>query len=187
MAASYPGAIKTFSAITLGATVLEQALFDEMALEIEAIETTLGLNAHGSSGSIKERVNLAMDYDGGPPGFVRHVSPVAKGRRMRCGVESVTGDQLTNKTTGGTFTVTLATPFPANHGMLVFPELQLTESDPADSTIAAFICHWQRSNTNNTSFTVLVSTRVGTMPAVGSSFMFHWIAIENDDYSMTQI
>lgn len=189
MPASYPGAIKTFGAITSGVTVLEQALFDEMALEIDAIETELGINVHGSSGSLRERVSLAMDNDGGPPGLLRLVNAVDNtGRRMRAGVTSFTSDELATTGTGavgGRAGVTFDVPFPSGVGSIAFCELQLTESDPTDDSIPAFICQWGPGS--DLAFTFLVTTRKAQKPASGTSFIVHWIAIEDASRSMLTI
>lgn len=189
MAASYPGAIKTFSAITSGATVLEQSLFDDAIAEIEAIEAELGINCHGSMGSIAERVTLALDKDGGSLGMIGVVNATdSQGRRMRCGVETVSSDQLTPVPTSGTvlagrYHVTFDTPLTTT--CIVFPELQLVESDPTLDTIAAFIVAW--GNGSSTGFDVEVSTKTCRIPDPGTSFMFHWIAIEDSSTSLATI
>jgi hypothetical protein len=180
MAASYPGAIKTFSAITSGVTVLEQALFDEMHLEIEAIEATLGLNVQGSSGSIRERVNLAMDNDGGPPGRLGSVHAADnEATRMRCGINSFTSDSLASRGTGavsGMGGVTYPTPFPGGSTSIVFCELQLVEADPTVDTNPAFIVPYGAAS--DLAFSFLVTTRKAARPANGTSFIVHWIAFQ---------
>lgn len=191
MSASYPGAIKTFSAITSGVTVLEQSLFDDAVAEVEAIETELGINVHGSMGSLAERVNLGLDKDGGSLGLLQLVNATdTQGRRMRAGVQQVTADQLTAYPTTGTafsghFAVTFSPAFPGGSTCLVFCELQLLESDPTLDTIAAFICQWGPGSNNG--FVVQVNTKTCRIPANGTSFMFHWIAFEETSGSVATL
>lgn len=181
MSAAYPSAIKSFTAINRGVTVLTQALFDDAIAEVEAIEATLGLNVHGRSGSLSERVKLAMDYDGGGPGHVEMVNATDAQRvRFRCGVTHIDASTLTGKPTGGPFrcgqgTITFPVPLTSNATMLL--ELQLTESDPALDNIASFV--WWAPNHSSTGFTYQVATKTRTIPDPGTSFILHWIAFEN--------
>jgi hypothetical protein len=191
MAASYPAAIKTFSAITLGATVLEQVLFDDMVAEIEAIEAELGINCHGSMGSLAERVNLALDWDGGSLGMIGVVNATdAQGRRMRCGVEQITSDQLTAYPATGTaysghYTINFSPAFSSGSACIAFCELQLIESDPTLPGIASFICQW--GSGTSSSFTIQVNTKQPRIPDAGTSFMVHWIAIEDTSTSLATL
>lgn len=190
MAASFPTSVKSFSAITPGVTTLEQSLFDDTVAEVEAIETALGVNCHGSSGSIAERINLSLNADGYPPGHVAHVQSavsVGVGRRVRCGVDSFAADDLTSVTIGGltlagTGTISFIPQFPTGGSEpIVFFELQLTESDPSLDTIAAFVCQYGTPTQTSASF--LVSTRKCRKPASGTSFILHWIAMDDASYN----
>ncbi len=57
MAASFPGAIKNFSAIVNGVTKLVAALFNSPYDEITAIETELGTSPKGSYADVKARLD----------------------------------------------------------------------------------------------------------------------------------
>lgn len=57
MAADYPGAIKTFSAVVNGITKLVMALFNSPYDEITAIQTELGTDPAGSYTDVKTRLN----------------------------------------------------------------------------------------------------------------------------------
>jgi hypothetical protein len=64
MAASFPGAIKSFSAVVNGVTKLVAALFNSPYDEITAIETELGTDPAGSVADLKTRLAVSMN-DGG--------------------------------------------------------------------------------------------------------------------------
>lgn len=64
MAASYPGAIKSFSAIANGVTKLVAALFNSPYDEITAIETELGTDPAGSASDLKTRLAVGMNDSG---------------------------------------------------------------------------------------------------------------------------
>ena len=64
MAASYPAAVKTFSAIVNGITKLVAALFNSPYDEITAIETELGTDPAGSVADVKTRLAVSLDDDG---------------------------------------------------------------------------------------------------------------------------
>src|SRR3989304_2869910 len=64
MAASYPAAVKTFSAIVNGVTKLVAALFNSPYDEITAVETELGTNPAGSVADVKTRLAVALNDDG---------------------------------------------------------------------------------------------------------------------------
>lgn len=64
MAASYPGAIKSFSAVVNGVTKLVAALFNSPYDEITAIETELGTDPAGSATDLKTRLAVGMNDSG---------------------------------------------------------------------------------------------------------------------------
>lgn len=64
MAASYPGAVKTFSAIINGVTKLVAALFNSPYDEITAIETELGANVAGSVTDLVARLTVFLNDNG---------------------------------------------------------------------------------------------------------------------------
>ena len=64
MAASYPGAVKTFSAVVNGVTKLVAALFNSPYDEITAIETELGTDVAGSLSDLKTRLAVALNDNG---------------------------------------------------------------------------------------------------------------------------
>ena len=64
MAASYPAAIKTFSAIVNGVTKLVAALFNSPYDEVTAIETELGTDPAGSLSDLKTRLAVSIADDG---------------------------------------------------------------------------------------------------------------------------
>lgn len=64
MAASFPGAVKTFSAVVNGVTKLVAALFNSPYDEITAIETELGTDPAGSMTDLKTRLAVSMNDDG---------------------------------------------------------------------------------------------------------------------------
>jgi hypothetical protein len=178
--ASYPGAIKTFTAITTG-TKLEQVLFDDAIAEIEAIETELAANVHGSMGSVAERVKLAIDLDGLSPGNVKFLNATdGERKRFRCGVTAFNVDDMT-KITGppaaghvGTVTFAPALTVACN----AFVSIQPSVTDFSLSTIPAICCYVQASGTTTT-FQFVVTTRVNSSAAAGSTFLLHWFAIED--------
>lgn len=64
MAASYPAAVKTFSAIVNGVTKLVASLFNSPYDEITAIETELGTDPAGSVSDVKTRLAVALNDNG---------------------------------------------------------------------------------------------------------------------------
>lgn len=64
MAAEYPAAIKTFSAVVNGVTKLVQALFNSPYEEITATQTELGTDVAGSAADLKTRLAVSMNADG---------------------------------------------------------------------------------------------------------------------------
>jgi len=64
MAASYPGAVKTFSAVVNGVTKLVAALFNSPYEEVTAIETELGINVAGSAADLVARLTVFLNDDG---------------------------------------------------------------------------------------------------------------------------
>lgn len=64
MAASYPGAIKSFSAVTNGVTKLVAALFTAPYEEVTAIETELGTDVAGTAADLKTRLAVSLNNDG---------------------------------------------------------------------------------------------------------------------------
>ncbi len=64
MAASFPGAIKNFSAIVNGVTKLVAALFNSPYDEVTAIETELGTDPAGSMTDVKTRLAVALNDNG---------------------------------------------------------------------------------------------------------------------------
>lgn len=64
MAASFPGAIKSFSAIVNGVTKLVAALFNSPYDEITAIETELGTDPAGSATDLKTRLAISLNDSG---------------------------------------------------------------------------------------------------------------------------
>lgn len=177
MPASFPGAIKSFSAITKGVTVLEQLLFDERGLEVEAIETELGALISGSS-SLAERLLLAMDLDGNPSGFVQNFDATnGQRKRFRCGVTEVRIGDLTTSSISATGTITFAPALQvACHA---FTALQLVESDIASNNIPSFIAYVDGSGTTTT-FDFVIQDGAGTCPDLGTGCLIHWLAVEKD-------
>lgn len=183
---SYPGAIKTFSAIAAG-TSLEQALFDDAVAEVEAIETALGVNCHGSMGSLAERVKLAIDLAGLSPGNVK-VADAADGerKRFRCGVTAFNVDDMTKFTgppaSGHTATLTFSPALKV--ACNAFVHIQPSTTDFSLNTIPMICCYVQSSGTTN-SFGFVVTTRANTSAAAGSTFLLHWLAVEDTFTSST--
>ena len=66
MAASFPGAVKSFSAVVNGVTKLVAALFNSPYDEITAIETELGTDPAGSLSDVKTRLAVFLNNDGTP-------------------------------------------------------------------------------------------------------------------------
>jgi len=66
MAASFPGAIKNFSAVVNGVTKLVAALFNSPYDEITAIETELGTDVAGSAADLKTRLAIGLSDAGVP-------------------------------------------------------------------------------------------------------------------------
>jgi hypothetical protein len=64
MAASYPGAIKVFSAVVNGVTKLVASLFNTPYDEITAIETELGTDPAGTKSDVKTRLAVSLNDDG---------------------------------------------------------------------------------------------------------------------------
>lgn len=64
MAASYPGAIKTFSAVVNGVTKLVATLFNSPYEEITAIQTELGTDVAGSAADLKTRLAVSIGAGG---------------------------------------------------------------------------------------------------------------------------
>ncbi len=64
MAASYPGAIKTFSSVVNGVTKLVAALFNSPYDEVTAVETELGTDVAGSATDLKTRLAVSLNDDG---------------------------------------------------------------------------------------------------------------------------
>ena len=62
--ASYPAAVKTFSAIVNGVTKLVAALFNSPNDEITAIETELGTDPAGSVADVKTRLAVSLNDNG---------------------------------------------------------------------------------------------------------------------------
>lgn len=178
MAASYPGAIKTFSAITTG-TILTQAHFDEMHDEIEAMQAEFGLNPHGSAGSVAERIALLLGDESFPNGLKEWFAGNTERRRIRAGVVAVDCDDLTAGTRTKSGTITFSPPVPALtiacHAMLMMQNL---EPDPSVATAPAWVSYIRNSGTT-TSFGFRVGARAG-LPAAGTSFLLHWLAFEKD-------
>lgn len=176
MAASYPAAVKTFGAITSGVTELEQSLFDDAIAEIEAIETELGANVHGSAGSLHERLKMAMDYDGISSGLIRCFNAATTERlRMRSGATSFKVDSLTKLTYASRGMVTFDIALTVS--CYAFVELQLVEANASVSTIPCFACY-EHGTGSTSGFSFLVSDGAGNPPAAGQSFILHWWARE---------
>jgi len=64
MAASFPGAIKNFSAVVNGVTKLVASLFNLPYDEITAIQTELGTDPAGSMSDVKTRLAVSMNDNG---------------------------------------------------------------------------------------------------------------------------
>lgn len=73
MAASFPGAVKSFSTVVNGITKLVAALFNSPYDEITAIETELGTDPAGSMSDLKTRLAVSMNDNG----TLRAISSVA--------------------------------------------------------------------------------------------------------------
>ncbi len=100
MAASYPGAIKTFSAVVNGVTKLVAALFNSPYDEVTAVETELGTDVAGSATDLKTRLAVAMSDAG-----IIKVSAGGTGATLlqRGSVTGVTPDTETTVTFGTAF------------------------------------------------------------------------------------
>ena len=176
--ASYPSAIWSPSAITLGVTVLEQVLFDDAVAEIKAIETELGTFVNGSAGSLAERIDMMMDQAGNARGLVfNHDASNSQRKRLRAGINEFRVENLTASTHGKKGTLTFSPATQAN--VIAFVSLQLTESDPGLATIPCFAAFIQGSGTT-TSFDFLVCNQTSAAPDPETSFMLHWVAVEID-------
>ena len=126
MAASYPAAVKSFSAIVTG-TKLEAALLVDAALEIDAIEAELGILPHGTSGSLGDRLNMAISQAGNFRAIRVFEASNLQRRRMRAGVELINVDDLTIDTNSAQGAVSFS---PATaQSVDVFLEIQTLESD----------------------------------------------------------
>lgn len=64
MAASYPSAVKNFSAVVNGVTKLVASLFNAGYDEITAIETELGTDPAGSLTDVKTRLAVSLNNNG---------------------------------------------------------------------------------------------------------------------------
>ena len=176
MAASFPNAIKAFSAIPNG-TVIAQSHFDEMVDEIQAIETEMGVNPHGKAGSIAERIALLLSDSGYADCVREKAAGVSERRRIRAGVSAVDCDTLTKSTRTSLGTITFSPPLAAlQHACHAIIMLQYQESDPSLGTVPSW-CNYVRASGTTTSFQFRVGARSGP-PAIGTSFLIHWIAYE---------
>ena len=64
MAASYPAAVKNFSAVVNGVTKLVAALFNSPYEEITAVETELGTDVAGTAADLKTRLAVSINDNG---------------------------------------------------------------------------------------------------------------------------
>lgn len=64
MAASYPGAIKSFTTKTNKVDLVDAAHINDLQLEVSAIETELGADVAGSETDLKTRLFVSIDNDG---------------------------------------------------------------------------------------------------------------------------
>ena len=64
MAASYPGAIKNFSAVVNGTTKLVASLFNSAYDEITAIETELGIDVAAGAATLLARLTVGLQDSG---------------------------------------------------------------------------------------------------------------------------
>jgi hypothetical protein len=179
MAASFPGAIKTFSAITRGATKLEQSLFDDPGLEMEAMETELGIGVHGSVGSLTERINLAMDLDGNPRGRIAIFDATdSQRKRIRCGVSHIDLSDghvvWTNVVIG---TINFDPPLQVD--CHAFVSIQLNGIDPSLSDIPVLAAYVMDSGTDS-KFDYMLTNSSNDPPSDTSSVTLHWVAVEKD-------
>lgn len=60
----YPGNLKTFDTNEDNVTTIDAQYMDERDAEIEAIESTLGINVHGSANNLATRLNTSLASDG---------------------------------------------------------------------------------------------------------------------------
>ena len=181
MAASYPSAIWSPAVIADG-TDLEADLFNRTAEELDAIEQEMGVEVHGDSGSIAERLDMVIDRDGAKNILkIADAAQSGKHKRIRAGVESVDIDDLTDLGSCGEGTVTFepSTIKTVN----AYLTLQLVSDDPELKTDPHSVCFVQNSGTT-TSFDFRVSSANNAIPSPGTSFLLHWIVIE-DTFSNT--
>lgn len=181
MSASYPSAIKTFSAITRGTTKLEAVLFADVALELDALTQYVGANPHGRSGSLTHRLALAMGYNGSRGNLKACQATDGQRARIRCGWDAIDCATLTPGTYSslGTYTFRSDVPVLKTNDFYVFLRIQGVADDLSVDTIPALVNFVQGSGTISPfQFQYRVATRKNNPPAKSSSFILHWIAIE---------
>jgi len=180
MAASYPGAIKSFSAITTS-TVMAASLFTDAAAEIEAIETELGLLPHGNAGSLAERLLNCMDADGGILGHLRQADGATDGLRLRirAGISEVLiADATYTDAKFAEGTITFSPPLAALPNVChASVNLQYVESDRTATDTPILVAYVHNSGTT-TSFQYRVGCATNAPPDVDSRFLLHWVAWE---------
>lgn len=180
MAASYPGAIKSFSAITTG-TVLTALLFTEAADEIAAIETELGLSPHGLAGSIAERILNFCDGNGGMLGHLKQAEGASDStrQRIRAGqVEVLVSDMATSQAKWKEDTLTFSPPLAALPNVChASVQLEYTEADRGADDSPIMVSYVFNSGTT-TSFRYRVTSSLNAPPDPDTKFILHWLAWE---------
>ncbi len=181
---SYPSSLWVPAHITSGVTVAEQSLLDDLNDEIDAIATELGINIHGSAGSLRERLDMFIDRSGNLP-YIKLHDLASSGARRRCraGVVVVDVDSLNIQNHSAKGTVTFSPPLDATkNDVWAFLQLQTLDEDQSDQSTARFVNFIHRSGTS-TSFQYRVANSLGGPPLAGTSFILHWLAVERTSSS----
>ena len=171
--------------------MLEARLITDAYGELDAVEQELGLNVHGLSGSVADRLNLFMDRDGQTPHIRLADADTAASpdglngrKRMRSGISSITSDDLDNRGIG---TITWSPPLAkmrAGFTYTVWLTLQVTDEDIAAPEAAAQVA-WIVGTQTDTTFEFVVQNGLGDNinaagPPTSGSFLIHWLLIEKD-------
>jgi len=186
MAASYPGSIKTFSAITTG-TVLARALFSDPADEIAAIEAELGLLIHGQAGSLAERLLNCMDLDGAVLGHLRQADGTSGLRlRIRAGIsEFLVSDATYTDAKFAEGQIVFSPPLAAlPNACHASVNLQYTENDREALDTPILVSYVHNSGTT-TSFDFRVGSATNAPPDPATRCLIHWIAWERASNNST--
>lgn len=183
MAASYPSALWVPDHIVEG-TILEAVLLHRVSEEIDAIEDALGVNVHGSAGSLAERIDHFCGDDSG----IQRIKLVDAGeeqrRRMRAGVSLISTDELTAGTTTALGTLTFSPPAsPLIQNAIAFLGLQTLDQDDLSNPLIPSFVNFVYGSGTTTSFQYRVGTGSNVPPASGTQFILHWIVVDGSHYS----